>query len=51
MSVQNRFNVTDRASQPLVDLCEQEDLVFLPWAPIQQTERKSAWPWPPSGAA
>ena len=28
--------------QPLVDLCEQEDLVFLPWAPIQQTARKAA---------
>ena len=42
VSIQNRFNVTDRASAPLVDLCEQEDLVFLPWAPIQQTERKAA---------
>jgi len=29
-------------SAPLVDLCEQEDLVFLPWAPIQQTGRKAA---------
>jgi pyridoxine 4-dehydrogenase len=42
VSVQNRFNVNDRKSQPLVDLCEQEDLVFLPWAPIQETERKAA---------
>jgi pyridoxine 4-dehydrogenase len=42
VSIQNRFNVTDRASAPLVDLCEQEDLVFLPWAPIQQTGRKVA---------
>ncbi len=42
VSVQNRFNVTDRKSQPLVDLCEQDDLVFLPWAPIQQTERRVA---------
>ena len=42
VSIQNRFNVTDRASAPLVDLCEQEDLVFLPWAPIQQTGRKAA---------
>jgi pyridoxine 4-dehydrogenase len=42
VSVQNRFNVTDRQSQPLVDLCEQDDLVFLPWAPIQQTERRVA---------
>jgi pyridoxine 4-dehydrogenase len=42
VSIQNRFNVTDRASAPLVDLCEQEDLVFLPWAPIQQSARKAA---------
>lgn len=36
VSVQNRYNVEDRSSQALVDLCEQEELVFLPWAPIQQ---------------
>ena len=42
VSIQNRFNVNDRHSQPLVDLCEQEDLVFLPWAPIQETDRRVA---------
>jgi pyridoxine 4-dehydrogenase len=42
VSVQNRFNVNDRHSQSLVDLCEQEDLAFLPWAPIQETDRKAA---------
>jgi pyridoxine 4-dehydrogenase len=42
VSIQNRFNVSDRRSQPLVDLCEQEDLVFLPWAPIQETDRRAA---------
>ena len=36
VSVQNRFNVTDRASQAVLDICEQDSLVFLPWAPIQQ---------------
>ena len=36
VSVQNRFNVTDRSSQALLDVCEQESLVFLPWAPIKQ---------------
>lgn len=35
VSIQNRYNVDDRASEGLVDLCEQEQLVFLPWAPIQ----------------
>jgi pyridoxine 4-dehydrogenase len=35
VSIQNRYNVDDRHSEPLVDLCEQEEIVFLPWAPIQ----------------
>jgi len=42
VSIQNRFNVTDRESEPLVDLCEQEDMVFLPWAPIQQSGKRAA---------
>ena len=37
VSVQNRYNVADRSSQAVVDVCEQESLVFLPWAPVQQT--------------
>jgi pyridoxine 4-dehydrogenase len=37
VSVQNRYNATDRSSESVVDLCEQEELVFLPWAPIQDT--------------
>ncbi len=39
VSVQNRYNVNDRASETMVDLCGQEDLAFLPWAPIQDTEQ------------
>ncbi len=35
VSIQNRYNLSDRGSEPLVDLCEQEQLTFLPWAPIQ----------------
>ena len=35
VSIQNRYNVEDRGSESLVDLCEQERMVFLPWAPIQ----------------
>jgi pyridoxine 4-dehydrogenase len=42
VSVQNRYNVGDRDSETIVDLCEQEQLVFLPWAPIQDTERNAA---------
>jgi len=39
VSIQNRYNVEDRDSDPIVDLCEQESLVFLPWAPIQDLDR------------
>jgi aryl-alcohol dehydrogenase-like predicted oxidoreductase len=35
VSVQNRYNVVDRTSEPILDLCDQEMLVFLPWAPIE----------------
>ena len=42
MSIQNRYNVTDRGSESLVDLCEQEQLSFLPWAPIQDVDNVSA---------
>ncbi len=38
VSIQNRYNVTDRTSETIVDLCEQEELVFLPWAPIQDAD-------------
>jgi pyridoxine 4-dehydrogenase len=39
VSIQNRYNLDDRASESLVDLCEQEQMVFLPWAPIQDLDR------------
>jgi aryl-alcohol dehydrogenase-like predicted oxidoreductase len=42
VSVQNRYNVVDRRSQSIIDLCEQDQLVFLPWAPIQETEKRVA---------
>jgi pyridoxine 4-dehydrogenase len=42
VSIQNRYNVDDRQSESLVDLCEQESLVFLPWAPIQNHEDNKA---------
>jgi len=42
VSVQNRYNAGDRLSEPIVDLCEQEQLVFLPWAPIRDTGQASA---------
>ncbi len=42
VSVQNRFNVSDRSSESMLDLCEQEDLAFLPWAPVQELDGKGA---------
>jgi pyridoxine 4-dehydrogenase len=39
VSIQNRYNVRDRESESLIDLCEQEQMVFLPWAPIQDLDR------------
>jgi pyridoxine 4-dehydrogenase len=42
VSVQNRYNLTDRSSEPVVDVCDQEMLVFLPWAPIQDAGRTPA---------
>jgi aryl-alcohol dehydrogenase-like predicted oxidoreductase len=41
VSIQNRYNVDDRSSESLVDLCEQEQLAFLPWAPIQDLDRNN----------
>jgi aryl-alcohol dehydrogenase-like predicted oxidoreductase len=38
VSVQNRYNVTDRHSDAVIDVCELEEIAFLPWAPIQQTD-------------
>jgi pyridoxine 4-dehydrogenase len=35
VSIQNRYNLNDRMSDSLIDLCEQETMVFLPWAPIR----------------
>ena len=39
VSIQNRYNPGDRRSDTLVDLCEQEEMTFLPWAPIQNLDR------------
>jgi len=39
VSVQNRYNVADRSSESMIDLCDQERIVFLPWAPIQNADR------------
>ncbi len=42
VSIQNRYNVVDRSSESLVDLCEQEQMAFLPWAPIGDAAHHTA---------
>jgi pyridoxine 4-dehydrogenase len=42
VSIQNRYNLDDRRSESIVDLCEQERMVFLPWAPIQDLDGNTA---------
>jgi pyridoxine 4-dehydrogenase len=42
VSIQNRYNAGDRASETIVDLCEQEQILFLPWAPIQGADGNRA---------
>ena len=39
VSIQNRYNPGDRRADTLVDLCEREEMAFLPWAPIQNLDR------------
>jgi aryl-alcohol dehydrogenase-like predicted oxidoreductase len=41
VSVQNRYNVTDRRSEAMLDLCEQEQIAFLPYSPVQDFEDNS----------
>jgi pyridoxine 4-dehydrogenase len=38
VSVQNRYNLADRSSESMLDLCEQESIAFLPWNPIQDAD-------------
>ncbi len=34
VSVQNRYNLGDRASEDVLEVCEREGLGFLPWYPV-----------------
>ena len=33
-TVQNRYNVTDRSAEPVLEYCEREGIGFIPWFPI-----------------
>jgi aryl-alcohol dehydrogenase-like predicted oxidoreductase len=34
VSVQNKYNVTDRTWQPVLDYCSREGIAFIPWYPL-----------------
>jgi pyridoxine 4-dehydrogenase len=39
VSVQNRYSFADRESDFIVDYCEQNNIAFLPWAPLGQAKK------------
>src|SRR5256886_1935101 len=41
VSVQNRYNITDRESEDVLKYCEKEKMGFLPWAPVGGSGRSS----------
>ena len=38
VSVQNRYSFADRESDFIVDFCEQQNIAFIPWAPLGQAK-------------
>jgi aryl-alcohol dehydrogenase-like predicted oxidoreductase len=50
VSVQNRYNVVDRTSDPVVALCEREGLAFIPWAPLARRAPAEGSDAPPLAA-
>jgi aryl-alcohol dehydrogenase-like predicted oxidoreductase len=34
VSVQNRYNLTDRSSEDVLDYCQRQGIAFIPWAPL-----------------
>jgi aryl-alcohol dehydrogenase-like predicted oxidoreductase len=36
VSVQNRYNIADRTSDPVLAACERDGLAFIPWRPLAQ---------------
>ena len=48
VSVQNRYNASDRTSEPVLEVCERDGLAFLPWFPldagsVEDPQRALAW--------
>jgi aryl-alcohol dehydrogenase-like predicted oxidoreductase len=42
VSVQNRYNLNDRASDRVLEYCEQRGIAFIPWLPVAPVARLAA---------
>src|SRR5207247_3184609 len=49
VSIQNRYNITDRESEAALNYCQKEKMGFIPWAPIggsgSRSLSKPGKPW------
>ena len=43
-TIQNRYNLLDRASEPALAICEREGIGFIPWFPLAAGELTQATP-------
>ena len=41
VSVQNRYSIATRSSQPVLDICAREGIAFIPWGPLATREQQS----------
>ncbi len=41
VSVQNRYNAADRSSADVLEVCERDELAFIPWAPIGRASHEA----------
>nr|BFE57044.1 aldo/keto reductase [Dactylosporangium thailandense] len=41
-SVQNRYNIEDRASEDVLEYCERRGIAFIPWRPVAPAADKAA---------
>jgi pyridoxine 4-dehydrogenase len=41
VAIQNKYGINDRDPESLIDLCEQEQMVFVPWGPLRDATSSS----------
>ena len=42
VSVQNRYNVADRYSNPVLAACERAGIAFIPWSPLSRNPNEAS---------